>query len=341
MGKRVTLADVAARAGTSTTAVSLVLNDRPGTRLSEATSERIRQAATELGYRPNQAARSLRLGRTATFGFISDEVTVTRYASAMIRGVLDAAESASHTVLMAETGTDPARVQDAVRAMVDRRVDGLVVALMKARMIDAPATLPAELPVVLLNASTPDRRPCVLRDEASAGYQTASELLRAGHRSVVMLGWAPELMRDLRVSNQVGDRLGGIERALDEYGVTDVQRVDVTWDHPNEAREVFGRMLDEGNHATGIIALNDRIAFGAYQALKGRGRTIPGDWSIVSFDDEELASYLSPALTTARIPYEEMGRTAVEMLLTPDAFAQEVRLPMPLQVRRSVGAPRG
>ena len=118
--KRTTLADVAALAKVSPTAVSLVLNDRP-TRLSSDAVGRIRAAAEHLDYRPNPAARSLRLGKTQTVGFLSDDVTVTRYASAMIRGLLDVAEQHRHTVLIAETGSNPRRVKEALRAMLDRQ----------------------------------------------------------------------------------------------------------------------------------------------------------------------------------------------------------------------------
>lgn len=96
--RRPTLADVADRAGLSKTAVSLVLNNRPNSRLSADAEKRVRDAARDLNYRPNPAARSLRLRKTRTVGFISDDVTVTRYASAMIRGLLDVAEDHDHSV---------------------------------------------------------------------------------------------------------------------------------------------------------------------------------------------------------------------------------------------------
>ena len=125
MTKRPTLADVAARAGMSKTAVSLVLNDRPGSRLSAEAVARIHEAARELNYRPNAQARSLRLGTTGTVGFISDDVTVTRFASAMIRGLLDAADERDRGVLIAETFNHPKQMRKAMEAMVDRQVDGL------------------------------------------------------------------------------------------------------------------------------------------------------------------------------------------------------------------------
>ena len=138
MQKRATLADVAARAGLSKTAVSLVLNDRPGSRLSAEAVARIHQAARELNYRPNPAARSLRLGRTGTYGFISDAVTITRFASAMIRGMLDVADDHDHGVLIAETGNHPKQLEKALTFMVDRQVDGLVFGALSARLLDIP-----------------------------------------------------------------------------------------------------------------------------------------------------------------------------------------------------------
>ena len=128
--KRATLADVARLAGLSTTTVSMVLNNRPNTRLSADTAARVRAAAAELNYRPNPAARGLRLGKTRTVGFISDEVTVTRYASAMIRGLLEEAERLDHTVLIAESGSRAEKIANALEVMLDRQTDGIVFGLM-------------------------------------------------------------------------------------------------------------------------------------------------------------------------------------------------------------------
>ncbi|MGW6513740.1 LacI family DNA-binding transcriptional regulator, partial [Streptomyces niveus] len=102
--KRVTLADVARRAGLSTSAASMILNGRPDTRLSADAHARVNKAAAELGYRPNVAARGLRTDKTLTVGFISDVVATTRFASGLIRGALDAAQRAGHVVLVLETG---------------------------------------------------------------------------------------------------------------------------------------------------------------------------------------------------------------------------------------------
>ncbi|NQX10841.1 LacI family DNA-binding transcriptional regulator [Microbacteriaceae bacterium VKM Ac-2855] len=334
MTKRATLADVAARAGLSKTAVSLILNERPGSRLSADAVERVRTAAAELDYRPNPAAQSLRMGKTRTIGFLSDEVTITRFASAMIRGVLDTAEQQDHTVLIAETGREAARTRPALEAMLDRRADGIIVGLMGAKQIDVPP-VSSDVPVVLLNASSSTGESSVLPDENTSGYEIGRVLLDAGHRRIAVLGDWPAAMVDPRVSATVALRFAGIARAFDEFGVQPVIRTPVLpWD-PAPAYEAAMRMLDSGVEITAVLCLNDRIAFGLYQALQERGLRIPDDVSVASFDDDEIAAYLRPGLTTARIPYEQMGREAVDILLS--GGEPEHRLvPMPVIQRDSV-----
>ncbi|MFV0432463.1 MAG: LacI family DNA-binding transcriptional regulator [Leucobacter sp.] len=318
-------------AGMSPASVSLILNDRPGSRLSAEAAERVRAAADELGYRPNPAAQSLRLGRTRTIGFVSDRVTVTRYASAMIGGVLDAARSHGHTVLITETGGDD--LAEAVQELTDRRVDGLLIGLMAARMVDLPA-IPNELPVVLVNGMSPDEQATILPDERAAGESVARYLVDRGHLRIGIVGDLPGAVDDLRRSATIGDRFAGISAALSAAKIVPA-RIDVPDWLPEIGYEYAGRMLDAHPDLTAIIVGNDNVAFGVYQAAGERGLRVPEDLSVISFDDEELAAYLRPGLTTARLPYDEMGRRGVEMLIG-DRQPGRLLVPMPLIVRESV-----
>ena len=332
--KRVTLAKVAALAGVSPTAVSLVLNDKPGSRLSADAAHRIRAAAEQLDYRPNPAARSLRVGKTQTVAFLSDDVTVTRYASAMIRGLLDVAEKHQHTVLIAETGSNPRRVKEALRAMLDRQPDAIVFGLMGAKEIDVPR-IPADLPVVLINSTSPKNHPSVLPAEFEAGRAVARTLLDAGHRDIAIMGYAPDQAAQPRLSVTIADRYAGIFSALDEYGVVPVWLYDTFLWEPQVGYLAMQELLASGQRPTGLICMNDRLAFGSYQAMAEHGLRVPDDISVVSFDDDVIASYLRPGLTTAAIPYEEMGRRAMEMLLS-DAEPEHLLVHMPLRLRDSV-----
>ena len=340
MTKRATMADVAERAGVSKTAVSLVLNDRPNTRLSVDVADRVRAAAAELDYRPNPAARTLRKGKSQIVGFISDEVTITRYASAMISGALDTAQQHEHTVLIAETGIDRSGRDRAIQMMLDQRPDGLIFALMGARQIEVPE-IPADLPVVILNGISSADHPCVLPAEFSAGSQIAETLVAAGHRQIGLIGTTSLGPVDPRVSATIGDRMAGIATVLARAGIPVVGAASgLEWE-PQLGHRMTHQILDDHPDLTALICLNDRLAFGAYQAVQERGRRIPDELSIVSFDDEEIAGYLRPQLTTARIPYEEMGREAMAMLLDPAGHRSLLRrVAMPVQYRESVRPPR-
>lgn len=330
--RRVTLADVAKAAGMSKSAVSMILNERPGTRLSEDAVKRVRAAAEELGYRPDPQAQSLRLGRTKSIGFISDQVTLTRYASAMIRGVLDEAKAHDRTVLIAETRGDADELARAVDAMLDRRVDGLLIGLMAARMIDVPPI--PRVPLVMVNGRSSRDHPSVLPEEYAAGNSVAGHLVAAGHRRIGIIGDVPRLMSSPRESATIPERFGGMMAAFDAAGIVP-ERVEVDDWNPVAGHEGAHRILDAHPDLTAILACNDNVAFGVYQALGDRGIRIPDAVSVISFDDEELAEYHRPGLTTARLPYEEMGRRGVRMLLGENEPAHE-RVPMPLIVRESV-----
>ena len=329
---RPTLADVARLSGLSKTAVSLILNDRPS-RLSVDAIDRVRTAAAQLGYKPNPAAQSLRSGKTRSIGFISDQVTITRFASAMVRGTLRAAKDLDHTVLIAETGDDVSQLAAAFDEMIDRRVDGVIVGLMAARMVDLPAA-PRGVPVVIVNGSTPDDLPSVLPDEYAAGHAVATVLLDAGHTRIGFIGDIPHIAGDPRRSVTIARRLRGIRDALSGRGLEAVEVTIEDWQTSIGYAQTHV-LLDAHPELTAFIAATDGVAFGIYQALTDRGLRVPDDISVVSFDDEELASLVRPGLTTARLPYEQMARLGVEMLLSERDLAHEL-VPMPLIVRDSV-----
>jgi LacI family transcriptional regulator len=332
MTKRPTLADVAQLSGLSITTVSMVLTNRPNTRLSEEASERVRAAAAKLNYRPNPAARGLRMGKTRTVGFISDEVTITRYASAMIRGLLEEAEVRDHTVLISESGRRQDRILQAMELMIDRQTDGIVFGLMGAKRIELPE-LSTDVPIVTINATTTAGHPCVLPDEYSAGHNAVQHLVERGHRRIAFIGRSESLLNP-DISATVGARYAGIDDALAKAGVTFAHQVAGPIWEPDLGYRGMLEIIDAAS-VTAVVTANDRVAFGVYQAAAERGLRIPDDLSVISFDDEYLASYLRPQLTTMQIPYLEMGRLAMDLVLDGDPPAQTL-VPMPLQERGSV-----
>ncbi|GAA1126060.1 LacI family DNA-binding transcriptional regulator [Arthrobacter flavus] len=334
--KRVTLADVARRAGLSSSAASMILNGRPDTRLSKDAHDRVHRAAAELGYRPNVAARSLRVDKTQTIGFISDTVATTRFASGLIKGALAAAERAEHVILLAETGGDPTRETEAIAALLDRQVDGIILATTRSREVMVP-TLPEKTRVVLLNAVSDSHATSVLPDEERGGRAAVALLADAGHHEgIVLLGHNEVTERDLFRSTTVARRLAGIRDEMRERGLS-FMREESVWDWaPANGYTLVDALLAEGALPRALLCLNDPLAFGAYQALTERGLRVPDDVSIVSFDNDEIASYLRPGLTTIALPHEEMGARAVELLLDGSAPHGEHLVEMPVIVRASI-----
>lgn len=331
--KRVTLADVARRAGLSTAAASMILNGRPGTRLSEAAHRRVQDAARELGYRPNVAARSLRTDSSATIGFISDVVATTRFASGLIRGALAAAEEAGHVVFVMETGGDPDREAQAVRAMLDRQVDGLIFAAMRAREIPVPE-VPGGTPVVMLNATNPLHADSVLPDEAAGGADAVRLLIDQGlGDGIVLLGLNAET--EHTASATITQRMRGIRTAMSAHGHTFLDEVSCPDWEPAAGYAATRALLGRRHDVRAVLCMNDRLAFGAYQAIAESALAIPADISIASFDDDEVAGYLRPALSTVALPHEAMGRAAVDMLLKARPGGP-LLVPMPVMARGSI-----
>jgi LacI family transcriptional regulator len=338
-GKRVTLADVAKRAGLSTTAASMILNGRPDTRLSREAHDRVNAAAAELGYRPNVAARGLSTGKTRTIGFVSDLVATTRFASGLIKGALEAAETADHVVLVAETGGEPAREAEAIAALLDRQVDGIIFATMRARELFVP-DLPDATAAVMLNAINSRYPASVLPDEFAGGRAAVELLVAAGHRDgIALIGQNDEVEQDVFRSATVARRVAGIRGAMADHGLGFVVEESIWLWEPQNGYDAVTRLLAERTDIRALLCMNDRLAFGAYQALQEHGLRVPDDVSVVSFDNDELASYLRPGLTTVALPHEDMGRRAVELLLSADA-GSEVLVPMPVVERSSIAAPR-
>lgn len=336
--KRATLADVAKLAGLSPTAASMILNGRPDTRLSQAAHDRVNAAAQALGYRPNVAARGLRTDKTLTIGFISDVVATTRFASGLIKGALEAAEAAGHVVLVLETGGDPERETEAIAAVLDRQVDGIIFATMRARELFVP-DLPAGTAVVMLNATNARHSASVLPDEAAGGRRAVQVLVDRGHRDgIALIGQNDDVERDVFRSATVSRRVAGVRAAMAEYGLRFVAEESIWLWEPEEGYNTTKALLERRDDVKALLCMNDRIAFGAYQALAEAGLRVPDDVSVVSFDNDELAAYLRPGLTTVALPHEEMGRRAVQLLLSGEPH-NETLIPMPVIERASVAAP--
>lgn len=323
---RVTLADVAAAAGVSVGAAGFVLNGRDDMRISVATQERVREAAKRLNYRPNRAAQALRTGKTGTIAFVSDTIGSTPFGGAAIRGALDVARERHKTLVLAETLGDPQVERDVLENLRTRDVDGFIYASMVTRTAALPPGI-HETPTVLMNTIvTGSSITSYVPDERQGGYDAARALIDRGHSGIVVLG---DYMSGLERPYALDERLRGIADACTETGVARPTVIFVAGPEPQHGRSAMSEHLTQHAIPDALIAMNDRLAFGALQALGDRAH--PGsDCSLISFDNSELAQWLVPALASLQLPYYEMGRRAMESLLDGELEHGLEKLPMVL-----------
>jgi LacI family transcriptional regulator len=334
--KRPSMKDVAELAGVSRTTVSFVLNDVPNANIPQETQERVWTAVAELGYRPNALARGLRAQRTHTIGFISDVVATTPHANTMIQGAQDLAWQHEKLILLVNIGDNQEMKMAAVNMMLERRVDGIIYAAMYHREVHPPAII-KEVPTVLLDCYVSDRSlPAVVPDEVQAAYTAVSTLINRGHTRI---GY---IQNDKPV-DAARLRLVGYQRALAENNLRYEPALVAVFDD-GHGYDAAMKLLQMPERPTALFCFNDRMAMGAYDAIRKLNLAIPEDVAVFGFDNQELiAPNLYPALTTMELPHYDMGRWAIEQLLhlieNPDLIggsAEQHKMICPLIERSSV-----
>ncbi|MFJ9378504.1 LacI family DNA-binding transcriptional regulator [Streptomyces sp. NPDC101455] len=336
---RPTSRDVARLAGVSHTAVSFVFNGRADGNLSAATQERIRQAATQLGYRPDPVARGLRRRRTAVIGLVTDEIASSPFAGRLLRGAMETAWDRDHLVLTVDSGGDPVKEDAAVAELLDRRVDGIIYAAMSLRRVRVPEGLRRTHSVLANCLPEDDSLPAVVPAERAGGRTAARLLLAAGHRRLAVIGGLDDIASV--------ERTRGIREALRAEGVT----VPAEWIVRGGGEISAGyagalRLLDgaePGRRPTGVLCYNDRVAAGVLHAATRLGIDVPAELSVVGYDDQEhMAAFLTPPLTSVALPHRAMGEAAARLLLDAIESGQAPpttvrRLACPVVGRASVG----
>ena len=325
--------DIGERAGVSQATVSLVLNRVPNARVAEATRQRVLEAADALGYRKG-AQHHVPENRTRVIGLLIDEVTTTPFATAFIEGARE--EAALQDVVVATfcTRGDPKLEALALDMLLQHQSIGVLYTSLITRPAEPPERL-RDVPTVMVNCYDGKRLyPSVVPADVTGGYPATEALLKARHPRLPHLAGENWLE-----ASQARER--GYRQALASWDVP----VDETlimpggWTIPG-GRELTRKLLQRPDPPTAIFAFNDRMAVGAYDALRQKGLRVPEDMSIVGFDDEDTSAYLDPPLTTVVLPHEEMARWAVGALLDeqlPAASPRRIKIECPLIERASIG----
>ncbi len=324
-----TIYDVARAAGVASSTVSRAFS-RPG-RVNFETAERIRQVAAELGYRTNPLARALPTGRTSMIALVISDVTNPFY-NEIIRGAQSAAAEAGYTMLLADAQESGLVEREALERAVST-VEGVVLAT--SRMSDSSIRMTAkQRPVIVLNRAVTDV-PSVITDNPRGARRAMEHLAELGHQRITYVAGPEASWADGMRWRSVREAAMELElhtRRLGPYP-------------PTVAGGARAAADLAAQPTSAVVAYNDLLAIGMIRALAGMGARVPGDVSVVGFDNIFAAELVTPPLTTVAAPLRAMGRTAVGNLLAIVGGArprspEPVVLPCRLVVRDSTGQRR-
>lgn len=325
------MADVAKAAGVSAQTVSRALRDSPN--VNPDTRKRVLAAVERLGYRFNNAARVLSSGRSHTIGLVLLQSGGYYSRSAVTAGVEAAAGEAGYAVSIATIARlDTGLMERSLSKLADQGVDGIVIAVPLISVTQKMEDITRDIPTVTLDGSRTASARVLGIDQKEAGRIATQHLLDLGHRQVWHVSGPDEWIEARR-------RREGWQECLAAAGIQAPPPLEGDWSPDSGYRQ--GQVLAMIPDVTAVFAASDEMAFGVIRALRERGRSVPGDVSIVSVDDIALAAYCSPPLTTVRQDFYRSGAAAVALLLRgADAGAAESLATASLSVRDSTAPPR-
>ncbi|TQM09101.1 LacI family DNA-binding transcriptional regulator [Pseudonocardia kunmingensis] len=326
-----TIYDVARVAGVATSTVSRVFG-KPG-RITDATRDRVLRAARELGYEPNPHARALTSNRTQTIAMVVSDITNPHFFE-LIRGAEMRAKAAAYTLVLVNAEESTRMELEQVRRLT-RSVDGFLLAASR-QPDDELAELAAAHPVVLINRRVPGIASAVLEPWEGC-RQIVAHLASLGHTSLTYLAGPPN-------SWMAASRWTALRDAAAEAGMSAVRTGPYT---PTVKSGGAAADAAIGTGATAFVAHNDLLAIGVLRRLADRSVRVPGDVSVVGFDDIFAADLCTPSLTTLGGAHSDVGRAAVEILLESlghprdHGATPEIVLPSQLVLRASTGPRTG
>jgi LacI family transcriptional regulator len=338
--KKTTLADVGKRAKVSTSLASLVLSGKYEGRCTPETAEVVRKVARDLGYKANRLARSLRKQSTRVLGLLSIEVATTPYAGEMIMAAQQQARLKDYDLLFVEVGNSLESIQEGLDLLAEHQAQGVLIFSYFHHAIDLPSSTQRNI----VCANLVDSKgffDSIVPNESDSFMQTLDLLGKAGHKSVAVI------MDSSGHPASVG-RLEAFKVAQEKYGweKSDSLMHFTMVTNQVSGYEVTQKFLKENPQITAVVAFNDLLAMGVYQAAKELNIRIPEDLSIVGFDDLDLISAgLRPGLTTVRLPHLKMGQLAVEKLIQRcesenELPREKIEILCELIERQSIAAPR-
>jgi LacI family transcriptional regulator len=327
----ITIIDVARESGVSYSTVSRVLSGFEF--VKESTRKRVLETAERLGYVANLQARSLAGGRSQIVGLLVPSLD-NSYIGEITRGVDEELAKTNYNLMLYTTHRQMGKEAAYVHTIANGLSDGLLLLVPSVPTSYLDALHERSFPYVLIDQTDTTGKSSVVNSTNWQGaYDATKYLIELGHRRIGFITGMMELSSST-------DRLEGYKAALADHNISFVEELTATGDFQRQGGYLGAqKLLELSTHPTAIFASNDLSAFGAMEAIREHGLSIPNDISILGFDDIPQAEMTHPKLTTVRQPLDQMGRVAVKLLLehieNPDRPARHVTLATRLVVRDS------
>lgn len=340
MAKRnVNIKDIAAAAKVHTSTVSRVLNPETRPMISKAVADRVTKIAGEMGYARSSLAYGLRTGRTHTVGVVIPDLTNPLFPP-IIRQIKSTLADQGYIAILADSDNDPSDEMAIVQSLKFRNVDGLILATAHRLDSVVNACIEDDIPLVLMNRTIDSHSVTAVINDDSHGIELAvSHLVELGHKSIAYLGGPQD-------TSTGHDRFEAFKK-LEQRG-TFKSHSDLILNcnafTEAEGHRGFLAILDKGREFTAVVAANDLLALGCYDAMEELGLNCPGDISVTGFNDMPFMNRLSPPLTSLRVPHREIGDQTAKLLLeriqNPESPVKTVSQRPELVIRGSTASPK-
>ncbi len=336
MDKNITLKNIANYVGVSVSTVSRVLNGKADKyRIGIETAEKIIEASNRFNYSPNQLARSLRLKKTDTLGYIIPDISNPFFAS-IAKSIENAARLKGYTLILCDSEERTEIELDSIKLLIDKKVDGLIISPVGLKLEHLKKVKENNIPLVLLDRYFPNLDlPFVTSDNYSGAYEAVNFLIQKGHTQIACL-------QGLKNTSPNNDRVRGYKAALKANEVPLNSKLIVGKNFGEENGYVQTKtLLKRKVPPTAIFALGNLISLGALRAISELGLKVPEDISIISFDDQPYSQLLATPMTTISQQTKQIGTIAINMLLDRIEYSHNLEtkgifLPTKLVVRNSV-----
>jgi DNA-binding LacI/PurR family transcriptional regulator len=304
----ITIKDIARQAKVSHSTVSRALSGSP--LISDLTAERVRQTAMELGYLPCVAARSLKTNRSQALGVIIRNVDDPFFGE-ILQGIEEVAQGSGYSLFMAAMNRANEHDGRIIRAMVERRVDGIIICSTPVSLAQSRQLASYGVPIVFINnQSAEEYRYSIYHDDVDGSRQITRHLINLGHRKIAYLG-------NSTAGRSTHDRLAGFRQEMEAAGhfIPSSYIIQVPGGAPEDGYLGLKQILNLPELPTGLVCYNDMMAIGVLKGSREAGMRVPEMLSVTGFDNIRFSAYTNPPLTTFDQPKHSIGAEAARLVL--------------------------